>query len=321
MKNRAVTYLILLLLLTGVTSGCTDPLLEAPAATPSLTGKIAFTANLERSGDFHLYVMNADGTGLTRLTDGQRKDFNPSWSPDGKKIAFSSLINGQDDIYIINADGSGETRLTDNPFTDLCPAWSNDGEKILFVSTRDSSDPSSYIYELYVMDADGSNQTRLTYYEAHCSSPSWSPDGSRIIISFDSDAMRNVGIYSIKSDGTDLIRIIYDEEQSDTEASLSPDGSRIVFRSLRPDYNTKSLVHGIFVSQADGTNQVMISNPDYGDVSPSWSPDGRMIVFVSPRDSDESGYPQHLYVMNADGSNPTRLTEQSALYQDPAWSY
>ena len=83
--------------------------------------------------------MNADGSGQTRLTNNNAYDFNPSWSPDGEKIAFDSSSDFSIEnleIYVMNADGSGQTRLTDNTSPDEHPSWSPDGEKIAFESSR-----------------------------------------------------------------------------------------------------------------------------------------------------------------------------------------
>lgn len=99
-----------------------------------------------------LYVMNADGSNQTRLTDNLSFDTAPSWSPDGTKIVFVSGRDGNYEIYMMNADASNQTRLTNEFEYDFYPSWSPDGTKIVFVSGRD----------IFVMNADGSNPQNLT---------------------------------------------------------------------------------------------------------------------------------------------------------------
>ena len=87
----------------------------------------------KRPGNYDLYVMNADGSGQTRLTTSSADDVDPAWSPDGSRIVFQAYRNGQAEIYVMNADGSGQTRLTNHSDYDGQPAWSPDGTQIAFV--------------------------------------------------------------------------------------------------------------------------------------------------------------------------------------------
>ena len=134
--------------------------------TWSPDGRIAFTNGVD------ILVMNADGTGVTNLTNETTPNVandQPVWSPDGTKIAFRSNRSGHSDLYVMNADGSGVTRLTADTATEGRPAWSPDGTKIAFASNRDGD------YEIYVMNADGSGVVRLTDNGAFDERPAWAP--------------------------------------------------------------------------------------------------------------------------------------------------
>ena len=113
--------------------------------------------------------MNADGSGAARLTDDPADDLLPSWSPDGSRVAFVSVRDGNLDIYAMNADGSGAARLTDNPADDLSPSWSPDGSRVAFASNRDGD------FKIYAMNADGSGAERLADGSGGENSPSWGP--------------------------------------------------------------------------------------------------------------------------------------------------
>ena len=149
-----------------------------------------------------IFVMAADGSGLMRLTNNTTTDEQPSWSPDGERIAFSSRPDGNFEIYVMNADGSAQTRLTDDPAQDEQPSWSPDGRQIAFRSDRDGN------AEIYVMGADGSAPTRLTNNPASDGDPSWSPDGQQIAFTSSRDGSRE--IYAMNADGSEQTRLTND---------------------------------------------------------------------------------------------------------------
>src|SRR5215208_2531616 len=229
--------LIMTIILTGTT---TTNVVNVWAGTfPGPNGQIAFVSLTD--GNDEIYVMNADGSGLTRLTDDPADDFNPSWSPDGEKIAFGSFRDSNEEsnneeIYVMSADdGSGLTRLTDDPAIDTFANWSPDGEKIAFTSDRDNS-----IDEIYVMNADdGSDVTRLTDNDADDLAPSWSPDGERIAFASDRDENATHEIYVMNADDGSGQTRLTNNDADDFNPSWSPDGEKIAFSGSR-DNNEES---------------------------------------------------------------------------------
>ena len=295
--------------------------LPTPTATPVTMpivadGRIVFASN--RDGDWNIYVMNADGTDVSRLANGNADSFapawTPAWSPDGKRIAFSSDRDKdyRYDIYVMNADGTGASRLTDGTGDSSDPAWSPDGQRIAFSSNMDGGD-----YEIYVMNADGTGISKLTDGTADSISnisPAWSPDGKRI--AFSSDRNGNLDIYVMNSDGSNVTRLTNHPATDDWAPAWSPDGRRIAFESRR-DYD-----YQVYVMNADGSRQTRLTKHAGWHRFPAWSPDGQHIVFSSTRDVDirfEVSF--EIYVINEDGSSPTRLTNHPKLDFDPDWTY
>jgi Tol biopolymer transport system component len=244
-----------------------------------------------------IYVMNPDGTGITRLTDSSDYDGVPCWSPDGSQIVFESWrdTNRNREIYVMNSDGTNQINLTNNQAIDEAPAWSPDGTKIAFDSNRSGQ------FQIYIMNLDGSNVTQLTTNGGL--EPAWSFDGSHI--AYES----NHEIYVMNVDGSEQTRLT-NNSADDGWPAWSPDNTKITFVSDR-DGNRE-----IYIMNLDGTDQINLTRSSANDWYPSWSPSGSKIIFESIRDGN-----YELYEMNADGTRQTRLTQNDAFDEAPVWNW
>lgn len=281
-----------------------SPLMLAPASAgavvPGANGEIACEGGRGNPMNPEVYAVAPDGSGEERvLTDNPVRDGDPSWSPDGTRIAFESYRDDGSELYVMNWDGTGVTRLTFNgPAEDRGSSWSPDGSKIAFHSARfPATGPGHSSLEIFTMNADGSNQTRLTENTFQDSLPSWSPDGSKIAFTTNRDG-GDFEIYVMNADGSNPTRLTSSPGE-DAHPMWSPDGSKITFHSRR----TGNL--DIFVMNADGTDVTQVTDTPTFEYFPVWSPDGTRISFTG-NTIDQSNF--DVYDMAVDGSDITQLT-------------
>ena len=300
---------------TGIPS--TDTPIPAPLPTAvSGGGKIAFTS--DRDGYPEIYLVNTDGSGLTKLTNEITPKFHPAWSPDGGKIAFASINEGVASIYIMNADGSNPTKLIETTEISLYnPAdpelrlfgdgssisWSPDGGKIIFQIVHYIGCCAQHSNS-FIIDADGGNLIHIPENE-NFPGPDWSPDSRKIL--FEGNCSEEA-ICVMDADGTNLTML--SQENRTGRPVWSPDGKKIAFST---DWGGNS---EIYVMDADGANLTRISyTVSPWDNTPVWSPDSRKIAFNSYRDGN-----YEIYVVNADGTGLINLTNNPVDEGEKVWS-
>jgi dipeptidyl aminopeptidase/acylaminoacyl peptidase len=231
--------------------------IESPPSWSPDGSRIAFAQRGEAGID--LYVMNADGSSVQRLTDDGQNNHYPTWSPDGRQIAFSRDAGGGNlDIFTIevnfsdpaNVAVSDMVNITNDPASDDYPAWSPDGTQIAFSSTRGENGR----WNIYLLDLNSGEVQALTINNGDNTSPAWSPD--RFRLSFESNRQR-----------------------------LGP-GSIIGSGGLNASAEQAASNWDIYVMDTDGSGVVPITKSPGTDRYPRWSPDGAQLIFTSDRDGD-----------------------------------
>ena len=275
------------------------PLPPVESLTCSPCKKITFSST--RDGNDEIYSVNADGTDLTRLTDDDSNDREPTWSPDGLRIAFTSdrESDGESgalqapDLYVMDADGSNVERLTfskggDWPAVGVSrPTWAPDGSRITFETLSEGS------ANLWEVPAEGGHPRLLFSSPGFDGQPAWSPDGTRLALISDWFAYDIVSdIFLINADGSGFTAItdgnIFDQTDYEDPA-WSHDGGTIALTVSRR-VGTFEYITWLGLMNASGSDLTPLITPGgtslegAGVATPSWSPDGSMIAYTSCND-------------------------------------
>jgi WD40-like Beta Propeller Repeat len=274
-----------------------------PPVVHTSDGKIVFQS--DRDGNNEIYLMNADGSNQTRLTNNPAADTQPALSPDGARIAFASTRDGNSEIYVMKADGTGLTRLTNDPASDTQPVFSPDDTQIAFTKRFGSGEAANN--EIFVMNAfTGADLTNLTNNPAGDDQPAYSPDGRIAFVRFQ-NAMRN--IFIMNGNGTGQTNLT-NNSASNGGPVFGPDG-RIAFFSNKDANNNE-----IYLMNADGTGVTRLTSNPAADERPAFSPDGTKIIFATDRSGN-----REIDVTSTNGSSGVlNLTNNPSAEDWARWS-
>ncbi len=266
-----------------------------------LQSEFAYTSNRIK-GQTGIYLHSKDGEQFVSAAFTVAEA--PSWSPDGRKIAFQAKTEDRWDIYVIDVDSRKHIQLTDDAYGDSHPVWSPNGSTIAFYSDRSTA------ARIWLIESDGTNLREFPLEIPGFADFSWSPDGTQVVFSanervmlrdaprpaFGIDSQKDLFIASC--DGTDLCRVTKGLGMAMTP-SWSPDGKQIAFALTTQAANLSEIQ--LHVVNIDGTGLKRVTNRPGQSMCPKWLPDSRKVLFYNQPPSPGTSTPQ-LLCISVDGT-------------------
>jgi TolB protein len=288
----------------GSTGGSTVPM---PSTGDELTGHIVFTCQLFKVQAMdQICIMNADGSGMHRLTtQDNKRHFYPALAPDGQSVLYASFREQNVyEIYSLDLHDESVDQLTERLGVLTAPDVSPDGTSIVFAR----GNPSSGSYQIMVMDRDGENASNISQVAGW--DPTWSPDGKQIL--FASGAEGAAQLFVVNRNGSDLHQVS-NLPAIRGRSDWSADGQSIVTYS-GPAWNRE-----VYIMNADGSNARQLTPSGGNSQGPSFSPDGKWVVFTAYFDHYGDDHGCEIYVIRTDGTDLRRLTDNDYCDYQPRW--